>query len=130
MSRKTPEPKGEQAWIVRENVIRFRTELGLSQAELATASGLAVQTIQGLEQGARANPSFQTLQSIAEALGRPIDDFTKKDPPPLDPARLRVITIQVLPGFTVDADILATLDAEVLKANRLQQERWRQRKKR
>ncbi len=45
-----------------------RRSIGLSQTELAVASGLSLATIQNIEAG-RANPSISTLRSAIEPLG-------------------------------------------------------------
>lgn len=48
---------------------RAREERGLSQASLATLSGVSQNNISELETGANANPTWQVLSSIAFALG-------------------------------------------------------------
>jgi transcriptional regulator with XRE-family HTH domain len=72
---------------------QLRTEAGMSQAQLAEATqgpggkeGLSVGTIRNIEQGIRREPSWRTVQALADALGVATDDFREpadraKDPP-------------------------------------------------
>jgi transcriptional regulator with XRE-family HTH domain len=53
--------------LVARNVRRLRPERGYSQSELARRSGLAKQTLSGVEAG-DANPTVLTLTAIADAL--------------------------------------------------------------
>jgi transcriptional regulator with XRE-family HTH domain len=58
--------------ILSANLIVARAKAGLTQAQLADASGVARQTISGLERGT-ANISVTNLERIANALDIPID---------------------------------------------------------
>ena len=52
-----------------ENLARIRTARGLTQDDLAQASGVSVDTISRLERGARATARRSTLQALSLALG-------------------------------------------------------------
>ncbi len=52
-----------------EKLHRRRREAGLSQVELAEASGVAQSTIAGIEGGNHAKPHPRTLRKLAAALG-------------------------------------------------------------
>lgn len=52
-----------------------REAAGLTQLELATASGVAVATVSQLEQGRMANPRLDTLRALAKALGVTLDEL-------------------------------------------------------
>lgn len=54
-----------------ERLRALRAERGLTQAALAQASGVSYRSVQYLEAGERA-PHFDTLVSLAEALGVPV----------------------------------------------------------
>src|SRR3954453_14071382 len=54
--------------VLGHNVRRLRHERGLSLGALAQAAGLAKQTLANLENGS-GNPTVETLQSLAAALG-------------------------------------------------------------
>ena len=53
--------------LVGQNVRRIRTEKGMTQEQLAEASGLSQQYLSGLENGER-NPTVITLFEVAQAL--------------------------------------------------------------
>lgn len=55
----------------------FRKALGITVADLATATGLSVGMLSKIENGA-ISPSLTTLQSVARALGVPITDLFKR----------------------------------------------------
>ena len=54
--------------LLGRNVLRLREEQGLSQEELAEASGLSVRNLQRLEVG-EVNANLVTIVSLANALG-------------------------------------------------------------
>jgi transcriptional regulator with XRE-family HTH domain len=54
--------------LVGKNVKRVREQSGLTQEQLAEASGFSQQYISSLEQGQR-NPTIITVYEIAQALG-------------------------------------------------------------
>lgn len=53
----------------------MREKRNYSQFQLATASGIAQQTISAIESGARKNPGIETLYPLAVALGCKLDDL-------------------------------------------------------
>jgi transcriptional regulator with XRE-family HTH domain len=62
----------------REKVRELRERAGLSQAEAAKLAGLANQAAwQQIESGARPNPTVDTLDKIARALGCKAKDLLK-----------------------------------------------------
>lgn len=54
--------------IIAENMKRLRKEKDLSQKRLSELSGVSIPFVKGLE-SARQNPSIETLDKIASALG-------------------------------------------------------------
>ncbi len=54
--------------LVGGNVRRIRQKIGITQEQLAEASGFSQQYISGLENGLR-NPTVVSVYEIAEALG-------------------------------------------------------------
>ena len=64
------------AAIIRRN----RENQGLTQAQLAEASGLVNRTIQRLETGRAATPNMATLQKLAGALGVDVRDLIPGSP--------------------------------------------------
>jgi transcriptional regulator with XRE-family HTH domain len=53
-------------------IVALREERGLTQSELARKAGLSSPSVWALEQGKTKMPKYQTLKSIANALGVPI----------------------------------------------------------
>lgn len=70
----------DAARTVGGNLRRLRLARGLSLVELGRLSGLAKGTLTQLEAG-RANPTIETLQALARALGAGLPDLVA-DPPP------------------------------------------------
>lgn len=64
--------------VLGANVREARQRAGLTQVELAQRAGLAQPAISLIELG-QANPTVQTLQQIADALGCPLADLLKAD---------------------------------------------------
>lgn len=64
----------EEKLTVRHAVMTLRVVLGMTQAELAKASGLSVACICTIETGTR-SPSVSTLGKIAKGLGVPVAIF-------------------------------------------------------
>lgn len=63
----------------------LRERAGLSQSELATASGVPVWSVRGYEQGRR-EPLWSVLFKLADALGVSVEEFrtaidTNSEPP-------------------------------------------------
>ncbi len=63
-----------------EELRRLRKERGLTQRELADASGVDPATISQIERGNR-RPHLETLDSLADALGVEVGDFLAKSEP-------------------------------------------------
>lgn len=101
-------------WLVLErlgeNLTRLRTTRGLTQEELAHASGVSVDTISRLERGARLAVRSGTLAALAGGLGastgaliglRPVEQDTRG----ADQLR-RAVRALDLPDFAEPADVL------------------------
>lgn len=76
LQRRLADPEFAEAWEeteadfqVRCEIARAREERGMSQAELAAASGMRQEAISRLETG-MANPTLSTLQKVAAGLGK------------------------------------------------------------
>ena len=68
------------ARVVADNLHRHRARTRLSLSELATAAGVGKSTLSLIESG-RANPSMETLWSIATALGVPFGELVSPHAP-------------------------------------------------
>jgi transcriptional regulator with XRE-family HTH domain len=80
--RPPPRPPGDSPpaapaiVILGANLRRARQRTGLTQAELAQRAGLAQPAISLIEAG-QANPTVQTIQQLANALGCPLAELLK-----------------------------------------------------
>ena len=54
----------------------------MTQEQVAERAGMAYQAVARLERGKPDNPTWKTVQKLAEALGVEPNDFTDKDEPP------------------------------------------------
>ncbi len=70
----------ELSAVVADNLRRHRGRARLSLSELAAAAGVAKSTLSHIEAG-RANPSMETLWSVATALGLPFAELVSPHAP-------------------------------------------------
>ncbi len=77
-----PTESQDLARIVADNLRRHRARTRLSLSELAAAAGVGKSTLSQIESG-RANPSMETLWSIATALGVPFAELVSPHAPEL-----------------------------------------------
>lgn len=62
---------------IGKNIKRLRQEKEISQDRLSKLADLSLQTIVKMETDESPNPTIETAQKIAKALGVSIDDLTK-----------------------------------------------------
>ena len=62
---------------IGKNIRRFRQEKGISQDRLSKLADLSLNTIVNIESGGNANPTIETLNKIANALGVKVDELIK-----------------------------------------------------
>jgi len=58
---------------IGKNIRKFRNEKGISQDRLSKLADLSLNTIVNIESGGNANPTIETLNKIANALGVKVD---------------------------------------------------------
>ena len=63
--------------IIAKNLKKYRKERGLSQDKLARLADVAHATIIKIESGGIQNPTIDTVQKIAKALGIGLEDLTR-----------------------------------------------------
>jgi len=66
------------ASIISKNIRGIRKEKGISQDRLSKEADLALNTVVKIETGESPNPTVETLQKIAKALGVSISDLFKQ----------------------------------------------------
>jgi len=62
---------------VSENIRRIRQEKGISQDRLSKDADLALNTVVKIENDENTNPTIETLQKIAIALGVKVEELFK-----------------------------------------------------
>mgnify|MGYP001584486435 FL=1 len=63
---------------IGKNIKQFRQEKGLSQDRLSKLADLSLNTVVKIELDENPNPTIETMQNIAKALGVSVDDLLKK----------------------------------------------------
>lgn len=63
---------------IGKNIKRYRQDKGLSQDKLSKLANLSLNTVVKIELGESPNPTIETIQGIAKALGVSVDDLLKK----------------------------------------------------
>lgn len=61
---------------IGKNIARIRNRKGMTQLDVAAASGMEVNSLGRIENG-RTNPTVKTLVKIAKALGVKLTDLVK-----------------------------------------------------
>ena len=62
---------------IAKNIKRIRKKKGISQDKLSKLADVAYNTIIKIESGAIQNPTIETVQKIAKALGVSLDELIK-----------------------------------------------------
>lgn len=62
---------------LRDNLIRYRTDRGISRQALADWSGVHYKTISNYESGFRTDPSVHSVARIAQALRVSVEDLIR-----------------------------------------------------
>ena len=62
---------------IAKNIRKLRKKKGISQDKLSKFANIAYNTIIKIESGAIKNPTIETVQKIAKALGVSLDELTR-----------------------------------------------------
>ncbi len=63
---------------IGKNIKQYRQDKGLSQDKLSKLADLSLNTVVKIELDESPNPTIETIQKIAKALGVSVDDLLKK----------------------------------------------------
>ena len=63
---------------IGKNIKKFRQDKGLSQDKLSKLADLSLNTVVKIELDESPNPTIETIQRIAKALGVSVDDLLTK----------------------------------------------------
>lgn len=111
---KTVDPRDE---IVRRNLVRFREEAKLSQAQAGDLSGVPVDAIRRYEGGTTATVPGTVLSALARTYGHSVDDFFMTAPPKAKLEAGDVFFLRTRPGVDIDDALYKKLVDTVEKAN-------------
>lgn len=103
--------------IVRRNLIRFREEADLSQAQAGDLSGVPVDAIRRYETGTTATVPGTVLSELAKLYGHSVDDFFMTNPPKAKLDEAPVLFLRARPGVEVDTDLYRKIQDLIDKAN-------------
>lgn len=102
--------------LIRQNLIRFREELGITQTAAAEEAGVPLDNLRRYEKG-KNRVDAVTLSRLAETYGRTVDDFHSEAPGPPDLSRRPVYYLRVAQGQRVTPETHLQLLAIIDKAN-------------
>ena len=63
---------------IGKDIKQYRQDKGLSQDKLSKLADLSLNTVVKIELDESPNPTIETIQNIAKALGVSVDDLLKK----------------------------------------------------
>ena len=106
---------------IRVNLVKFREEAGLSQADAANESGVPVDNLRRYERGG-AGVDALVLKQLADAYGHQVDDFYSPDPPPAKLEERPVFFLRTRGGVEIDEEIYRQLLEQVQVANQRQRD--------
>lgn len=103
------------------NLVAFRKEAGLSQADAAQASGVPIDTIRKYENH-QSVPNPIALRDLCEAYGHSVDDVYMENPPPAKETLKPTFLLRLMPGVDVDEELFREATAAIAKLNEKQRE--------
>lgn len=121
---KTRDPLTE---VIRRNLIKFRDESGLSQADAADASGVSLDNLRRYEKGGSGVPAT-VLQQLATAYGHKAGDFYEENPPAAALSDRPVFFLRTMPGVEVDEAMYKDLVRIIAEKNEIARTRRTKRK--
>ncbi len=111
-------PKDPNDEIFRRNLVGFRDDANLSQADAAELSGVAIDNLRRYESGKTAKVPSDVLSKLAKVYGHTVEDFYLPNPPKAKLEERPVFFLRTLPGAKIDQKVFAELLAVIEKANR------------
>lgn len=114
MAAKATDPRDE---LVRRNMVRFREEAELSQAQVGDLSGIPVDAIRRYETGVTQTVPGTVLSELAKLYGRSMDDFFATNPPKAKLEEAPVLFLRTRPGVEIDHDLFKKIQDMIDDAN-------------
>ena len=101
---------------MRQNLVRFRQELELSQPMAALEADVPLDALRRYESG-RSNVDAQFLRRLAAAYGRQMEHFFLPEPPPAQPNLRPIYGLRLRPGAEYSEGLYQRLLKVVAEAN-------------
>jgi transcriptional regulator with XRE-family HTH domain len=114
MAAKAIDPRDE---IVRRNLVKFREDADLSQAQAGDLSGVPVDAIRRYETGTTATVPGTVLSELAKLYGHSVDDFFMTNPPKPKLDETPVLFLRSRPGADIDMDVFKKIQKMIDDAN-------------
>lgn len=111
---KAADPRDE---IVRRNLVKFREDAKLSQAQAGDLSGVPVDAIRRYETGVTATVPGTVLSELAKLYGQTVDAFFMPDPPKAKLEEAPAIFMRTRPGVEIDQDTYDQIRRIIDEAN-------------
>lgn len=115
---KTPKAEDPNDVICRRNMISFREDAKLSQADAAELSGVALDNLRRYESGKTATVPGHVVAELAKIYGHSMEDFYSPNPPKAKLEERPVFFLRTRPGAEIDQKTYGELLAVIEKANR------------
>jgi len=112
------DPEDPDDLICRRNMVSFRDEAGLSQADAADISGVAIDNLRRYESGKTSTVPGPVIARLAKAYGHAAEDFYSANPPKANLDGRPVYFLRTRPGAVIDEKVHAEVLAVIDKANR------------
>lgn len=104
--------------ICRRNLLAFREEADMSQADAAEAAGVALDNLRRYENGTTATVPGPVIAKLAKVYGHAAEDFYMPHPPKAKLEERPVFFLRTRPGAEIDEKTYAELLDVIDKANR------------
>lgn len=114
MAAKAVDPRDE---IVRRNLVKFREDADLSQAQAGDLSGVPVDAIRRYETGTTATVPGTVLSELSKLYGHSVDDFFMTNPPKPKLDEAPVLFLRSRPGAKVDIKVYEKIQRLIDEAN-------------
>lgn len=111
---KAADPRDE---LVRANMVKFREESELSQAQVGDLTGIPVDAIRRYETGVTQTVPGTVLSELAKLFGRSMDDFFSTNPPKAKMDEAPVLFLRTRPGAEIDMDLFKKIQDMINDAN-------------
>jgi transcriptional regulator with XRE-family HTH domain len=111
-------PEDPRDTFARKNMVAFRKEAGMSQADAADTAGIALDNLRRYENGTTTTIPGSVIEALAKAYGHAMEDFYSPSPPKARLEERATFFLRTRPGAEIDAKMYAELNDIIEKANR------------